>query len=125
MKNLQNCCIKLYRKQCYLFRIVNTALRDDNRTKLDKLGPNCYLIYNCIGRYCHDHGFLEMPDRSKSRSMIVYRGDSASREIIEKYRQAAGQKEKYFKWLLFVWTPADRIFAEHFSFSSKLNTIYP
>ncbi|CAF2565574.1 unnamed protein product [Rotaria sp. Silwood2] len=120
MKKLQDCCIKLYTKQCYVFRIVNTALRDDDRTKLDTLGPYCYLVYNCIGRHIHDQHLLELLHRNKSHSMTVYRGDSAPRKTIEEYRQAASRKEKYFKWLSFVSTSADRIVAEHFA----LNVLY-
>ncbi|CAF1365989.1 unnamed protein product [Rotaria sp. Silwood1] len=120
MKKLQDCCIKLYTKQCYLFRTVNTALRDDDRTKLDTLGPYCYLVYNCIGRHIHGHHLLELPHRNKSHSMTVYRGDSVPHKMIEEYRQAVGRKEEYFKWLSFVSTSADRIVAEYFG----LNTLY-
>ncbi|CAF4000705.1 unnamed protein product, partial [Rotaria sp. Silwood2] len=120
MKKLQDCCIKLYTKQCYLFRIVNTALRDDDRTKLDTLGPYCYLVYNCIGRHTNDHHLLEIPHRNKSHLMTVYRGDYAPRKIIEEYREAVGRKEKYFKWLPFVSTSADRLIAEEFA----LNVLY-
>ncbi|CAF4961393.1 unnamed protein product, partial [Rotaria sp. Silwood1] len=118
MKKLQDCCIKLYTKQCYLFRTVNTALRDDDRTKLDTLGPYCYLVYNCIGRHIHGHHLLELPHRNKSHSMTVYRGDSVPHKMIEEYRQAVGRKEEYFKWLSFVSTSADRIVAEYFGLNT-------
>ncbi|CAM4819386.1 unnamed protein product [Rotaria magnacalcarata] len=112
MKNLQDCCIKLYTKQCFLFRLVNTALRDDDRTKLDTLGPYCYLVYSCIGRPMSKQRLLQKLNRKKSKTMTVYRGDYAPRKMIEEYRQAVGQKDKYFKWLPFVSTSMDRLVAE-------------
>ncbi|CAF3406686.1 unnamed protein product [Rotaria sp. Silwood2] len=119
MKKLEHCCAKLYTKQCFLYRVVNTALRDDDRTKLDTLGPYCYLVYNCVGR--HTNGDLSIRRRllqilhpTESQSMIVYRGDHVSREKIEEYRQAAERKDKCFKWLPFVSTSLDRDVAERF-----------
>ena len=119
MMKLQDCCLKLYTKQCYLFRTVNTALRDDDRTKLDTLGPYCYLLYNCVGRHNnHDLSIRQHLQRivhpNKSQTMIAYRGDHASRKEINEYRQAAGLKDKYFKWLPFVSTSTDRDVAETF-----------
>lgn len=119
MRKLQDCCLKLYTKQCYLFRAVNTALRDDDRTKLDTFGPYCYLLYNCVGRHNnHDLSIRQHLQRiihpNKSQMMIVYRGDHASLTEIDEYRQAAGLKDKYFKWLPFVSTSADRDVAETF-----------
>ena len=120
MKELQICCIKLYTKDCYIYRVVNTALRDDDRTKLNTLGPYCYLVYNSIGQHLND--YLSMRHRLRntiirhveSQSMIVYRGDHISRETIEEYRQASKDNSKYFKWLSFVSTSLDRDVAESF-----------
>ncbi|CAF3980676.1 unnamed protein product [Rotaria sordida] len=98
---------------------VNTALRDDDRTKLDTLGPYCYLVYNNIGRRLKDylsirHRLRQAVHPTESQSMIVYRGDHISREIIEEYRQAAGNNNQYFKWLSFVSTSLSREVAESF-----------
>ncbi len=119
MEDLQACCVKLYTKDCYIYRVVNTALRDDDRTKLNTLGPYCYLIYNYIGQHPNDYLSIRYRLRealhpTESRSMIVYRGDHISRETIEEYRQAAGDDTKYFKWLPFVSTSLDRDVAESF-----------
>jgi hypothetical protein len=119
IKKLQDCCVKLYTKDCYIYRVVNTALRDDDRTKLDTLGPYCYLVYNNIGRDLKDylsirHRLRQAVHPTESRSMEVYRGDHVSREIIEEYRQAAGDNNKYFKWLSFVSTSLSREVAERF-----------
>jgi hypothetical protein len=119
MKELHACCIKLYTKDCYIYRVVNTALRDDDRTKLNTLGPYCYLVYNSIGQHLNDYLSIRHRLRNtihpvESQSMIVYRGDHISRETIEEYRQAAKDNSKYFKWLPFVSTSLDRDVAESF-----------
>jgi hypothetical protein len=119
IEKLQDCCVKLYTKDCYIYRVVNTALRDDDRTKLETLGPYCYLVYNNIGRHLKDylsfrHRLRQAVYPTESQSMIVYRGDHISREIIEEYRQAAGDRNKYFKWLSFVSTSLRREVAESF-----------
>ncbi|CAF3613790.1 unnamed protein product [Rotaria sp. Silwood1] len=124
MKMLQDCCAKLYTKQCFLFRIVNTALRDDDRTKLETLGPYCYLVYNYIGRDINENLSIrrcisQIIHRSISQSIIVYRGDNIYHEKIEEYKQAIGKK-KYFKWLPFVSTSLKRYVAETFG----LNVLY-
>jgi hypothetical protein len=125
MKQLQDSCAKLYTKQCFLFRVVNTALRDDDRSKLDTLGPFCYLVYNYVGRHINDdlsirHRLLQIVHPTESKSVIVYRGDHIPREKIEEYREAAGRKDKYFKWLPFVSTSTERDVAETFG----LNVLY-
>ena len=116
---LQDCCVKLYTKQCYLCPAVNTALRDDDRTKLYTLGPYCYLLYNCVGRHTnHDlsmrHYLQKIIHPNESQSMIVYRGDNVSRKEINEYRQVAGRKDKYFTWLPFVSSSLERDVAESF-----------
>ncbi|CAF1035774.1 unnamed protein product [Rotaria sp. Silwood1] len=120
MQNLQDCCIKLYTKDSFLFHIVNNALRDDDRTKLDTLGPYCYLLYNYIGRHTKHHCCLLIFYRIKSRSITVYRGDHASDKLIAEYRQGTGRKEIYFKWNSIVSTSFDRTVAQVFS----INVLY-
>ncbi|CAF3390974.1 unnamed protein product [Rotaria socialis] len=112
-EKLQDCCAKLYTKQCFLFPIVNTTLRDDDRTKLETVDSYCYLVYNYIGRRIKEghsirRRLLEIVDPAESQSLTVYRGDTVYHEEIEKYRQAIGHRDVYFKWLLFVSTSLDR-----------------
>lgn len=113
MKKLQDCCAKLYTKQCFIFRIANTALRDDDRTKLDALGPYCYLVYNYIGRYTNENmslrrRFLRASRLKNSQWITLYRGDSVCSKTIEEYKQAVGKRDVYFRWLPFVSTSIDR-----------------
>ncbi|CAM2725870.1 unnamed protein product [Rotaria socialis] len=116
---LEDICAKLYTKNFYVYRIINTALRDNNLQKLHTLGPYCYLLYNCIGR-ANKNDFSGRPFfwqkfHSKEPSCtIVYRGDYITNERIEEYSQAAGNKKKYFKWLQFVSTSKCRDVADSF-----------
>ncbi|CAF1482022.1 unnamed protein product [Rotaria sordida] len=119
MKKLQECCAKLYTKQCFLFRVVNTASRDDDRTKFETLGPYCYLAYNYIGRHMQDNFSIhrrlsQVIHPTESQSIIVYRGGYVSREKIEEYQQAIRRKDIFFKWLPFVSTSLNRDVAETF-----------
>lgn len=121
IQELQICCTKLYTKECYIFRVVNTTLRDNDRSKLDSLGPYIYLVYDYIGCGRHTNNlsiyqrFRQSLRLTKPHPMIVYRGDRISLEILEKYRQASGDKTKYFKWLPFVSTSLKRTIAEKFA----------
>jgi hypothetical protein len=119
IEKLQEACAKLYTKGCFLFALANRTLRDHDRSKMVTLGPFCYLVYNHFGSRFTDHMSIRHRLRqliypTESHSMIVYRGDHVTREKIEEYRQAAGQKDKYFKWLPFVSTSLDVEVAEKF-----------
>jgi hypothetical protein len=120
LKELQDCCAKLYTKGCYIYGVVNTALRDDDRTKLDTLGPFCYLLFNYIGRRFKDKSSIRDRLRRVLRSneiqlMTLYRGDRNCGSTVEEYRRAAGDNSKLFKWLPFVSTSRDRAVAERFA----------
>ncbi|CAF3101005.1 unnamed protein product [Rotaria sp. Silwood2] len=52
--------------------------------------------------------------------MIVYRGDTITKEKLDDYCQAAGNINRYFKWLCFVSTSIDKDIAEIFG----TNVIY-
>ncbi|CAF2115982.1 unnamed protein product [Rotaria magnacalcarata] len=125
IKYLSKCCAKLYTKNCFLFRLVNITLREDDRTKLDTLGPYCYLVYNYMGCYTHDflsvrHRLLRHFRSAQPRSLVVYRGDSVPKQKLDEYQQAAGQCHKYFKWLSFVSTSYKRDVGEFFA----INVLY-
>lgn len=117
---LQNCCAKLYTKNCYIYRVVNTALRDNDETKLYTVGPFCYLLFNSIGQCPENNSsrlksFRRIFHRSKLQSITLYRGDHNSRSKLEEYQRAVGDKSKRFKWLSFVSTSFDQSVAESFA----------
>ncbi|CAF3324011.1 unnamed protein product [Rotaria sp. Silwood2] len=120
IKELQNCCAKLYTKACYVYRVVNAALRNDDRTKLHTIGPFCYLLFNYIGQRFKDNSSIRDHLRrvlrpNEIQSMTLYRGDRSSDSTIEEYQRAAGDCSKHFKWLPFVSTSYDRAAAENFA----------
>lgn len=120
IKHLSKCCAKLYTKNCFLFRLVNITLREDDRTKLKTLGPYCYLVYNYIGGYTHDslsmrHRLHQQFHRTQSSSVFVYRGDSIPEKKLDEYQKAAEQRHKYFRWLSFVSTSCKRNVGEFFA----------
>ena len=120
MEALEDYCAKLYTKPCFIYRVVNIALRDNDFNKLHTLGPYCFLVFNYIGRYMDDERSIRFrllkafrPVRSKQ--ITVYRGDYISPEMMEKYQQDVEDKSRYFKWLSFVSTSRDRDVAEKFA----------
>ena len=116
---LQQCCARLYTKPCFLFKIVNETLRDDDRSKLETLGPFCYLLYNYIdtrpNEYLSIRNQLKQVLKSSKHisSMIVYRGEQLPLDQIEIYRQAV-KKVSFYKWSSFVSTSRSREVAEMF-----------
>jgi hypothetical protein len=120
MQQLQDCCAKLYTKNCYIYCAVNNALRDNDQRKVFTLGPFSYLLFNYIGRRFKGH--FSIVDRLRGvfhsnevHSMILYRGDRNIPSTVEEYGRAAGDNSKYFKWLPFVSTSRNRTKAEEFS----------
>jgi hypothetical protein len=125
IKELQKCCAKLYTEPCFIFRVLNTALRDNDQSKLESLGPLAYLLFNFIDRRFKDNSLIRDSFRrivrpNEIKSMILYRGECNSNNIIEEYRSAAGDKSKNFKWLSFVSTSLDRNIAEGFAFPDDI-----
>jgi hypothetical protein len=125
IEHLSKCCVKQYTKESFVFRVINETLRDNNLDKLNTIGPLCYLIFNYIGGRTHvnqslQFRFHQLAQSAKSLVLNLYRGDYASNEILDAYRQAAGQDERYFRWISFVSTSNDRRVAECYA----TNTLY-
>ncbi|CAF1399235.1 unnamed protein product [Adineta ricciae] len=117
---LEVCCARLYTKESYVYCMTNNALRDDDRTKLVTLGPFCYLLFNYIARCLKQkpsirHRLRQFLHSNKTDTIILYRGDRASENTIHEYRQAAGDKSQYFKWLPFISTSRKKEEADKFA----------
>ena len=89
-------CIHLYTRESFLYHVLNTALRDGDYSKLDTLGPFCFLI-NCYSHKCTE--FIG----------TVYRGVQLSPAIVELYRQAIGS---WHTWPSYSSTTKNRKMAE-------------
>ena len=91
------CVARLYSSNSFLYKLVNLTLRDDDRTKIDTLGPFCYLLQ------LHSHSTEHLNQK------IVYRGMTLTNEMIEEYKKAVGTK---IQWLSFTSTSKNRTVAE-------------
>jgi hypothetical protein len=97
-------CIHLYTRESFLYHILNTALRDADQTKLDTLGPLCFLIRD-FSRTCTE--FIG----------TVYRGVELSPATILSYKQAVGT---WRTWPSYTSTSKNRNMAEIF----QRNTLF-
>jgi len=95
-------CIHLYTKETFLYKIINKALREKDRSKVDTLGAFCY--YLSIMNYTQGFG----PSFYKN---TVYRGMTLTKEEINDYKASIGT---YKAWLAFNSTSKIREEAEVF-----------
>lgn len=91
-------CINFYTKDSFLYYVLNQALRDEDHSKLETLGPLCYLIRN-YSRF------------SKDYIGTVYRGIQLDHTEIETYKDNIGQ---WKTWTAYTSTSRDRQMAEVF-----------
>ncbi|CAF1115778.1 unnamed protein product [Didymodactylos carnosus] len=99
-KEIRKCCINLYTKECFLYKLVNTTLRENHKTKVDTLGPFCYFLFDSWSN-----------DLENQYKLEVYRGASLDPEMIESYKDATGT---YKCWYGFSSTSKNRHKAEQF-----------
>ena len=76
-REVSKTCIHLYTRESFLYHVLNTALRDGDHSKVDTLGPLCFLIRD-HSRTCKDF------------TGTVYRGMQLSPTEIQMYRKAIG-----------------------------------
>jgi hypothetical protein len=76
-REVSKTCIHLYTRESFLYHVLNTALRDTDYSKLDTLGPLCFLIRD------YSHTYTEFIG-------TVYRGVQLSTAAIQSYKQAIG-----------------------------------
>lgn len=97
-EEILKCAIHLYTRDSFLYKLVNSTLRNDDLTKIDTLGPFCYLL--------REHLFYA--DKSKEK-LTVYRGTNLTDEMVEEYRRAIG---KWIQWPAFTSTTKSQQVAE-------------
>jgi hypothetical protein len=91
-------CIHFYTKDSFLYYVLNQALREQNYTKVETLGPLCYLIRN-YSRVAKDY------------IGTVYRGTHLEYTEIETYKRHKGE---WKTWPAYTSTSKDRQMAEMF-----------
>jgi hypothetical protein len=84
-REVSKVCIHLYTRESFLYHVLNTALRDMDQSKLNTLGPLCFLI--------RDHSRT-----CKEFVGTVYRGVELPFAIIQSYKQAIGSWRTWFSY---------------------------
>ncbi|CAF2790044.1 unnamed protein product [Rotaria sp. Silwood2] len=72
---IYKCCIQLYSMESFLYKLVNSTLRNEDMSKFDSLGPYCWLLCN----YIRDCGIQD------ESPIAVYRGCTLTDETIKQY----------------------------------------
>lgn len=98
------CCIKFYTRETFLYKTLNTAVRQCDRSKLDTLGPLAYLL----------HEYSRM---NTGFTGTVYRGLTLTTTELESYRQP---REQWLTWLSYTSTSKNREVAEMFGINTLL-----
>ncbi|CAF3664220.1 unnamed protein product [Adineta steineri] len=99
---MEKCIILLYTHESFLYRLINTTLRENDQSKIDNLGAFAELLSKC--------------DCSSSMDQLgyageLYRGAQLDEQTIESYRQSVGQTKT---WDAFSSTSKNRKKAESF-----------
>ncbi|CAF1074100.1 unnamed protein product [Didymodactylos carnosus] len=105
-QEIYNCCIMLYTMECFLYKLINKALRENDRSKEKTLGPFCYILFRSW--------FL---DANNYRQQL-YRGVNTDENMVKSYNEATGETRC---WDSFTSTSKSRKKAE--SFGNTLFTI--
>ncbi|CAF5028699.1 unnamed protein product [Rotaria sp. Silwood1] len=79
---LQACAARLYAAESFLYKLLNSTLRNKVMSKANTLGPFCYLLWMYL-RFDDDIG----------RSTL-YRGADLTAEMIEEYKRAKDENDE-------------------------------
>ncbi|CAF2093101.1 unnamed protein product, partial [Rotaria magnacalcarata] len=94
------CAARLYSNESFLYKLLNSTLRNNDITKLETLGPFCYLLnWHLVRNNCGEESLL-------------FRGMDLTDDIIDEYRQAIG---KIIVWSAYTSTTKDPRVAEMFA----------
>ena len=113
-------CVKMYTKETWVYKLVNTALREEDMNKIDTLGPFCCFVRN----------YLYESQKSVSEDTVVYRSMQLTNDDIKQYKKSEGEVKS---WLAFSSTTRSREKAEDFpgntlfiiQFDNDLSQRYP
>ena len=97
-----NCAVRLYSATSFLFTLLNEALRNEDISKTDTLGPITWLLNSHIAQ----NGSI------RDEEFLVYRGATLNEEMIGEYIEVVG---KEIVWRAFTSTSKSRPIAEIFS----------
>ncbi|CAF3987147.1 unnamed protein product [Rotaria sp. Silwood2] len=95
-------CLFLYTRECFLYKLLNKALREEDLSKVDTLGPFCDFLWNSLSS-----------ENLKSKYQftgLVYRSASLELDEIDAYKNSIKKNPK--EWLGFSSTSKNRALAE-------------
>lgn len=98
-EEIGRCIVRLYSAESFLYKLVNATLRNDDRSKMDTLGPFCWLL------------FKHIKGGKDSIKTDLYRGATLTDEMIDEYKNAVGTT---IQWSAFTSTSRNRRMAESF-----------
>lgn len=98
-KEILEYAARLYTAESFLYKLINSTLRNKDMSKLHNLGPFCYLL---------SHYLEQNEDRLNK---IVYRSANLTDDMIKEYKQAVG---KHIVWHSFISTSEDIRVVEQF-----------
>jgi hypothetical protein len=93
------CAARLYSAESFLYKLINTSQRNKDLSKVDTLGPICWLLY------------WHLLKNKNTREQLLYRGMNLTDEMIDEYKQAVGNE---IRWPSFTSTSKNRQAAEQF-----------
>ncbi|CAF4319107.1 unnamed protein product [Didymodactylos carnosus] len=97
--DIYNCCIQLYTMECFLYKLMNKALRENDKTKVNTLGPFCYIL------------FRSWQHTATNYAAELYRGVNIDQKMLKPYEEAIGQTRC---WDSFTSTSKNREKAQKF-----------
>jgi hypothetical protein len=106
MQEMKEQCVKFYTAESFLYRLVNMTLREDDRSKVQTLGPFVYFLSTFI-----HSGYSQLDQIGMKFEGTVYRGAQLDEKMVNEYKSAIGEERK---WLGYSSTSKNRRLAETF-----------
>ncbi|CAF1285035.1 unnamed protein product [Didymodactylos carnosus] len=98
---INRCVLKVYTTECFLYKTLNAALRENDMTKVNTLGPFCYLLNSALSN-----------TQNIFYTGYLYRGTKLQNHMIEDYLKAVNNGCR--SWPGFTSTSRSRTNAEEF-----------
>lgn len=95
-------CLHLYTRECFLYKILNKALREEDLSKVDTLGPFCDILWNSLSS--------ESLKSKYEFTGSVYRSALLEPDEVDAYKNSIRKTPK--EWLGFSSTSKNRALAE-------------
>ncbi len=111
-------CIYLYTRDSFIYRVLNTFLRDQDFSKVPTLGPFFKILYLQFSKY--------RLEPNEAESLMVYRGTKLNSSELRAFRRGTGKKSFY--WLQFLSTSKNlevaKMYEKNAFFIIRLNKLY-